>query len=139
MPRYADPRPADGRRPEPAKAMRPEAEPAPAAHDAAALAALARSSPASSAQLLRALQHGAGNASVQAMLRQVPDTPGPATETTVERYAFEADIPRGPSPQGGAQPTVAARSDAPPGMEEAPQAALASVIGAGVAADPETA
>jgi hypothetical protein len=141
MPRYADPRPADGRRPEPAKSVRREPEPAPAAHDAAALAALARSSPASSAQLLRALQHGAGNASVQAMLRQVPDTPGPApaTETMVERYAFEAEIPRGPSPQGGAQPTVAARSDAPPGMEEAPQAALASVIGAGVAADPETA
>ena len=90
--------------------------------------------------LLRWLQRGAGNASVGTMLRRVPDTPGPApsTATTVERYAFEAEIPRGPSPQLGERPAaLAARSDAPPGVEEDPAAALASAIGGAVTADPE--
>lgn len=76
------------------------------------------------------------------MLRQVPDTPGPApaTETTVERYPFEVEIPRGPSPQHGERTAaVAGREDAPPGMEEEPLGALASVIGGAVAAEPETA
>jgi hypothetical protein len=123
--------------------LRRDPEPAaPLARDAASLALLARSSPSGGAELMRSLQHGAGNASVQAMLSQVPDDAGPAahTETTVERYAFEVEIPRGPSPEAGhAAGAGGGREDAPAGMEEDPIAAVAAVVGGGVAAAPEEA
>jgi hypothetical protein len=115
----------------------------PAAHDAASLAQLARSSPSGGAELMRSLQHGVGNASVQAMLSQVPEDagqPAPTTETTVERYAFEAEIPRGPAPEAGREAVAGGgRSDAPAGMEEDPIGAVAAVVGGAVASAPEEA
>src|SRR5688500_15177265 len=142
MPRHVDPR-AAGERPERARTPRREPEPAvPVAHDAASLALLARSSPSGGAELMRSLQHGVGNASLQAMLSPVPEDagPGPNVNTTVERYAFEAETPRGPAPEHDRE-TVASggRSDAPAGMEEDPIAAVASVVGGQVAAAPEEA
>jgi hypothetical protein len=142
MPRHLDPRVVD-ERPERARASRREPEPVvPVAHDAASLALLARSSPSGGAELMRSLQHGVGNASLQAMLTRVPDEAGPAphTETTVERYAFEAEIPRGPAPDPGRETLASGgRSDAPAGREEDPIAAVASVVGGQVAAAPEEA
>jgi hypothetical protein len=140
MPRHLDPRVVE-ERPERARSSRREPEPAaPAAHDAASLARLARSSPSGGADLMRSLQHGVGNASVQAMLTRVPDDAGPTTETTVERYAFEAEIPRGPAPEPGREPVAGGgRTDAPAGMEEDPIAAVAAVVGGAVATAPEEA
>ena len=142
MPRHVDPR-VVGERPERARGLRREPEPAvPAAHDAASLALLARSSPSGGAELMRSLQHGVGNASLQAMLSRVPEEVGaaPNVSTTVERYAFEAEIPRGPAPQTGSEPVAGGgRSDAPAGMEEDPIAAVSAVVGGAVASAPEEA
>jgi hypothetical protein len=142
MPRRLDPRVVE-ERPERARGSRREPEPVvPGAHDAASLALLARSSPSGGAELMRSLQHGVGNASVQAMLSRVPDEagPGPTTETTVERYAFEAEIPRGPAPEPGGEAVArGGRSDAPAGLEEDPLGAVAAVVGGAVANAPEEA
>jgi hypothetical protein len=143
MTRQLDPRGVDGRsRPDPVRTSRREPEPAvPVAHDAASLALLGRSWPSGGAELMRSLQHGVGNASLQAMLTRVPDDPAPAPNvgTTVERYAFEAEIPRGHTPQSEQEPVAGGRSDAPAGMEEDPISAVASVVGGAVVAAPEEA